>query len=408
VAGDPAPGNRAVEIEGGLQITLRRQQDRIRDVVIESSRPLQAVKIFYGKSVAELLQTLPLLYHVCGVAQASAAVTACEQAMAICPGEATRQGREMLVWTETAREHLWRILIDWPDYLGGEKDKAAIARLGKFLPELKQALFVAGNGFCAGAQVSVNVSAVNTVIDGLKQLLKNAVFGMSLEQWLKGADKHALQCWQETTNTVATKMLRQVSNMVQDDKLNTPVDFLPDLDDISLHQRLAQGDADAFVAQPQWRGKPCETTVLCRQREHALVAALIAGDGNGIMTRMVARLVELAGIPATLRRLFQQLLSVSPEERVSAQMRPSGVGLGQVEAARGRLVHRLELEKGIVRRYQIVAPTEWNFHPRGVAAQLLRRLPAQDEVTLKKKADLLINTIDPCVRYELTCTDGQL
>jgi Ni,Fe-hydrogenase I large subunit len=197
-------------------------------------------------------------------------------------------------------------------------------------------------------------------------------------------------------------MFRQVSKMDQGDKLDAPVDFLPALDEISLHQYLVQADADAFVAQPLWRGKPCETTVLCRQRQQPLVAALLAANGNGVMTRTVARLVELAGIPATLRRLFQQLLSASPKENVSAQMRPSGVGLGQVEAARGRLVHRLELEKNVVRRYQIVAPTEWNFHPRGIAAQLLKRLPAQDEATLKKWASLLINTIDPCVRYQLT------
>jgi hypothetical protein len=29
-------------------------------------------------------------------------------------------------------------------------------------------------------------------------------------------------------------------------------------------------------------------------------------------------------------------------------------------------------------------------------------LPAQDENKLKQQADLLINAIDPCVRYELT------
>ena len=391
-----------MEIEGGLQIKLHCQHERVREVEIHSHRPLQAVKIFHGKTVAELLQTLPLLYHVCGVAQASAAVAACEQAMAIYPGEAVRQGRDMLVWMETVREHLWRILIDWADKLGEEKDKAGIAKLQQYLPELKQALFADGNGFYPGARIDVNAKGVHSVIEGLKQLLEQAVFAIPVQQWLGFTDQHALQHWLESVDTVAAKMLRRVMKIDQVENLNAMVGFLPALDESSLHQRLAQADAEEFVAQPLWQGKPFETSVLCRQRQHPLIASSLAGSGNGVMTRMVARLVELAGIPAILEQLLQQLLSAPQVWNVPALARHGGVGLGQVEAARGRLIHRLELEEGVVRRYQILAPTEWNFHPQGIAAQLLKQLPARDEVTLKQQADLLINTIDPCVRYQMT------
>lgn len=390
-----------MEIEGGLLFKLYRQHDRVEQVEVHSQRPLRAVNIFHGKPVAEVVRTLPLLYHVCGVAQASAAAAACEQALAIPPCEASRLAREMLVWMETAREHLWRILLDWTERLEEEKDKAGIASLQHYLPQLKQALFPGGEAFIPGSRTAVNADAVRIVVRDLQQQLETQVFAMSLAEWLTIDTVEDLQRWVATTDTVAAKMLRQVAVMEQTKGWQSSVAVLPALDEDTLHQCLTSEDADAFVARPLWQGKAYESTALCRQQQQPLVAALLHSDGNGVMTRMVARLAELAAIPAKLDDLLQQLQSRPAVDSGSAAERQSGIGLAQVEAARGRLVHRLELEQGLVRRYQILAPTEWNFHPQGIAAELLRQLPARDERELKRQADLLINAIDPCVRYEI-------
>ena len=39
-------------------------------------------------------------------------------------------------------------------------------------------------------------------------------------------------------------------------------------------------------------------------------------------------------------------------------------GTGLVEAARGSLGHWLSIRRGRIERYQIIAPTTWNFSPR--------------------------------------------
>ena len=80
---------------------------------------------------------------------------------------------------------------------------------------------------------------------------------------------------------------------------------------------------------------------------------------------------------------------------------PANTGIGQVDAARGRLVHRAIVDGDRVESYQILAPTEWNFHPRGVLANSLAALDASDKETLTEQASLLITAIDPCVGYEL-------
>ncbi|WP_373507775.1 nickel-dependent hydrogenase large subunit, partial [Thiocapsa sp.] len=80
----------------------------------------------------------------------------------------------------------------------------------------------------------------------------------------------------------------------------------------------------------------------------------------------------------------------------------SGIGLGRVFAARGLLAHLVRVEDGRVRDYRILAPTEWNFHPRGVVARALESLPPGPEEQLRRQAELLITAIDPCVAFTLT------
>lgn len=56
-----------------------------------------------------------------------------------------------------------------------------------------------------------------------------------------------------------------------------------------------------------------------------------------------------------------------------------GVGRALVETARGLLLHEITLDGDRIADYVIVAPTEWNFHPRGRLHDWLLGLPAGDE-----------------------------
>ncbi|OQX44500.1 MAG: hypothetical protein B0D85_06840, partial [Candidatus Sedimenticola endophacoides] len=76
-------------------------------------------------------------------------------------------------------------------------------------------------------------------------------------------------------------------------------------------------------------------------------------------------------------------------------------GIGHSIAARGQLLHRVKLNGERVAAYQILAPTEWNFHPRGVVARSLAGVAGTRE-QMEQQARLLINAIDLCVSYELS------
>ena len=180
----------------------------------------------------------------------------------------------------------------------------------------------------------------------------------------------------------------------------TNVSFLPELTDAALEQRLAADDADDFIAAPVWESQPCETTPLSRTRDSALIRQLQVDFGTGLITRLAALLVELASVPGAMHELATDTTR-DREFADNESALPANTGIGQVDAARGRLVHRAIVDGDCVSSYQILAPTEWNFHPRGVLATSLGALDASDTDTLTEQASLLITAIDPCVGYEL-------
>lgn len=388
-----------MHIEGRLQIDLYPVAGQMNRVSIRSSRPLQAAQIFEGKTPQEVLTQMPLLFSVCGVAQATVAVQAFQQALALTTIAPVNTARAMLVQMETAREHLWRILIDWPELLDEPIDAAQAAPLQPMLRAFRRALFADGDAFSLEVDLQVDDGALHEQIERLDEMLASQVFGCTPAQWLRICNVDELDGWTHRTESIAARLLRQVSKEGWQNLGIADGGFLPELPETGLNSRLEANDAGRFIAQPIWNDSVCETTPLARQCDGDLVERLQNEYGNGLMTRLVARLVELANIPEIMRALAEQLGAVASEPYRGEL--PVGIGISQVEAARGRLVHRVVMDGGQVQRYQILAPTEWNFHPDGVVARGLKSLRGTGEATLRRKAAMLINAVDPCVGYDL-------
>ena len=72
-----------------------------------------------------------------------------------------------------------------------------------------------------------------------------------------------------------------------------------------------------------------------------------------------------------------------------------------MQTARGLLLHRVCLEEGRVAHYQIVAPTEWNFHPAGALVRGLRTIVTDDSEALEQRTRLAVQALDPCVAFHI-------
>jgi Ni,Fe-hydrogenase I large subunit len=118
-------------------------------------------------------------------------------------------------------------------------------------------------------------------------------------------------------------------------------------------------------------------------------------EGTSIMTRLLARLLEVSEL---LLRLRDD--RVAPSWLECTSVRP-GTGVAWVQTARGLLIHWLRLEDGLIADYRIVAPTEWNFHPTGAFAHGLVGRIAHSEQAARSDAERLLIALDPCVAYTL-------
>ncbi|MFG1464675.1 nickel-dependent hydrogenase large subunit [Xanthobacter sp. DSM 24535] len=155
---------------------------------------------------------------------------------------------------------------------------------------------------------------------------------------------------------------------------------------------------------PRLNGQPFETGALARQviDGQPLLRALVEHGGGSVFARVVARLVESA---RTLIAMESWVRALEPEGSWCAQGATPAHGqfAGLTEAARGALGHWVQVEGGKISRYQIIAPTTWNFSPRDAAgvpgpleAALVGAVVHPGEPT-PLSVQHIVRSFDPCM-----------
>jgi uptake hydrogenase large subunit len=370
-------------LEGELVVHLPWNGHHVQRVRLHSSRPIAASRALAGKPPDEVVATVPLLFSICGGAQRAAASGALAAAAG---GRCSGTSDELRVILETVQEYFWRLLIDWPKAMGRERlagpvaavrqQIAATARAANGSPEWEPATATGELGATIGA------------------LATKCIYGISPGVWLSFGDSAALQTWIDRGATLPAvllgELMRQMPDVGRSDVALMPT-ATPDALVAAVVPALGEPQ---FARTPTWDGVPVETGALARMCSQPVVAAQAARHGNAVATRMVARLAELA-------TLLQELASGRPEADAPARIQTlalaPGDGLAAVQTARGLLLHRARLADGKVSDYQIVAPTEWNFHPDGALVRGLCGLAADDEMELEQRARVAVQALDPCV-----------
>lgn len=386
------------DIEGKISIDLYPQTLNGCRVEIQSSRPVLASKVLIGKTPQQALELIPLMFNICGNAQARTAVAAIHDSLGQAGDNRIETARDMLVLAENAREHMFRVFVDWPKLFNLEVDSQSLHPLGSLIGQFRQALFIDGKPFTLDSQLQVDIKATNSAIDCIEHQLNHYIFHCSSERWLAIRDIDDFNIWVENCHSVAAQSIQAIRERGWANQGSSHCPNLPDFNSGELSRRLNAEDADHFIANPMWQDQHHESTPLSRQAQHPLLISLVTEYDHALLPRWIARLVELATIPAQLRAMLDNLQQDSPEENPSVPQH----GLAFSEAARGRLVHRVQIANNNISNYQILAPTEWNFHPEGLIRQSLSRLQHDDPAQLEHLARLMINSIDPCVGYDLT------
>jgi len=353
--------------EGRIDVRLNLSQGRVAGVDIRSTRPQLAARIMAGRTPDQAGHLAGLVFSLCGRAQAAAARAACEAAL----GNTAGAPNEVAVLMELAREHAWRLLLDWPQEAAQPPDMSSLLALRRATRE--------------------------NFADTLEGLLREQMLGEAPDAWL-ARDGAGLDAWRRQGATLTARLFGQLGDGPDAGISTAPL--LPPLADwtgdmAAALARRALGEPH-FCARPDWLGEPAETGAIARVRHHPLVAGWIRQRGRGLGARLLARLVELAALPGHLRH------GGPPDIR--AWSIEKEVGLAGVETSRGLLFHVARLEGGGAADYRILAPTEWNFHAAGPLAQALSGLAAGE--ALEARARLVARSLDPCVAFGLEIVDA--
>lgn len=356
--------------EGAITVTLTRQGETLMQVAIDSTRPQLAQRLLQGRTPAEAARVVGLVFSLCGRAQRVACEVACEAASGSNPPSVP--GREPEVFREMAREHAWRLLVNWPQQAGLPGDMASLARL--------------------------NQATADTFADVLDRILTDVLLGTAADTWL-ARDLAGIEAWAGAGSTVTAGLFA-----LPELKTGATCPLLPGIQEFTeaaMHQFARQAlDDPGYCARPLWQDQPAETGALARRRNSPLLAAWLGKYGRGATARMLARLQELAEIPARLRATHQ---AAPRGDLVQGWHLPPDMGLAGVETSRGLLLHVVRLKEGVIADYRIIAPTEWNFHPAGPLQQALSALSGAGD--LAARARELALSLDPCVDYRVDVQD---
>ncbi|NDY89805.1 hydrogenase formation protein [Ideonella livida] len=367
-----APGTGPEALAG--RVTLRPGPGP-RAVV--STRPDWVPRLARGQSAAAWPGLLATVFSLCGHAHRWAAqqAIAAAQGRAPVPTDEARQRHRLA----TAREQVLRITQDWPALLPGEPAAPAAAVLLRACPLWRDDWAPADR------------------LAAWPDWLAQKWLGQPPADWLKAhedrPDGAAALAWaQRQEHALARLLRRQWPALVT---LTTPACALAPLREPAvalpwLAQRLHEGHAapagaPAFAQQPHWRGEVPDTGPWSRHGDPLWAPAHHAG------TRLLARLVEVLRLAAPQGAHWLDL---------GAMPLGPGRGIAWIEMARGLLVHHVALDPtdpGRLLAAQVLAPTEWNFHPQGVLAQALQRLPAADADGARR----LAVAFDPCVAFDI-------
>jgi uptake hydrogenase large subunit len=122
---------------------------------------------------------------------------------------------------------------------------------------------------------------------------------------------------------------------------------------------------NSFAKNVMYKEKFYEVGPLARAmvRKKALIKDAHRRYGDSLLSRILARVCEVVQLLHHSKELLTQIQLDEPSyiEPILPINELSGSGCGAVEAARGTLIHKVELKEGKVQEYEIITPTQWNL-----------------------------------------------
>ena len=358
---------------GSVTIEIAVANRRVQTVRICSTRPTTVARLFIGRAADDIPTLAERLFALCGRSHRLAASRAVAAALDQPVDQARRTADAMGLAAERIAETLRGTVLG--DAMPDARVDPAVVML------LREAL-----------------SAARTLMmHGLSDGKNSAVHAPALVARLAGA-MHELGVPNAAPN-LAPDRRTPIGRLLLEAEGETAFlartpDMLTEADDRDVIEAL-RTHGENFAAAPVLPGRVAETGAYAKHWQSTAVAA------TALAARMYARLYEMAESLDLLQAAATT--GVPPEaDPVHSEKISPGEGFAALESPRGRLYHWLKVGSDRqISAYAILAPTEWNFHPRGPLIEALAGAEVGTGEEARRRVSRLIAVFDPCVSFDV-------
>lgn len=236
---------------GKVTIALHCAHGMVRRTEVSCQRP-DLARLLHGRDATQAVALVPLVYALCGQAQGLAA----RAALAAARGGDMAPHIDTAAWAEAAREHAWKLFVDWPGQFGLAPDEAFFIRLMRTAPEQREALHAALAAHTLPARL-VAAAGDGAMADLLVRRLKVRLG--ELGDWLRhcpgtlgmvGANCLAPGCGEGMIETARGRLMHRLTldgERIADYRIVAPTDlhFAPDGEAAGCLETLCGLPADA-------------------------------------------------------------------------------------------------------------------------------------------------------------------
>lgn len=454
-------------VEGDLEVTLDIADGRVREARVTAPLYRGFEQILEGRPPGDALVIAPRICGICSVSQSVASSRALAQLSGTEAAPNGSLATDLVLACENVADHLTHfVLFFMPDFARacyasrpwfeaartrfaagkGEAQRQLVPARARFLHLMgllagkwPHSLAIQPGGTTKAVDAGERIRLIS-ILSEFRDALEQVVFGADLNEVAAIASPGALESWETGDFGLFLAIARDLglenmgrgpgtflshgsfglfpAGMVSDGspQLFDPATITEDSSHAWLASPIAhpwQGstipDADresgySWCKAPRLNGKVAEVGALARQvvAEDPLARALAAQTGGSVRDRVAMRLIEAAKLVLAMEQWARAL---KPGEPFCTESRAyeDGRAAGLVEAARGALGHWAVVENGRLARYQIIAPTTWNFSPRdtdgrpGALEQALVGTPVTDGETTPVAVQHVVRSFDPCM-----------
>lgn len=148
---------------GRVRLSLSVVAGAADRATVACERPAIA-RLLRGKPAEQAVALVPLIYSLCGKAQGIAA----RAALAAARGQAVAPHVDAEALDEAAREHAWKLFVDWPRQLDLAPDEAFFVRLARASRTEQAALTAAlrAHPLPAAMRDALGAGAIDRLLDG--------------------------------------------------------------------------------------------------------------------------------------------------------------------------------------------------------------------------------------------------